>query len=286
MQKSRPFGVTLLAILAGLGAVVAIWHTLQFLHILPVRLETALGNVHFFTFDIFGAILWGTSGADLWVALDSGDVAGYLAAAGAVQAQLIANLTLWMVGVLILGMAGVALANLCVQRPLLAQMALVCIRTGVPLVLVAYIAMLALVVQIAPDTSATSVAIAQVVGWIGVRADDLATALMIGAAPLFLSLAGRDEWAPVWLVRWGYLAGVIGLLSLVVLYIPPLRGLGFIIIPVGVAWMIAAGIVLLRRSGVDQKDEGVKAVTPEVIVGTLSQRGGSDRGRRGAEPSR
>lgn len=235
---------------------------------------------------IVGAILWGTSGADLWVALDSGDVAGYLAAAGAVQAQLIANLTLWMVGVLILGMAGVALANLCVQRPLLAQMALVCIRTGVPLVLVAYIAMLALVVQIAPDTSATSVAIAQVVGWIGVRADDLATALMIGAAPLFLSLAGRDEWAPVWLVRWGYLAGVIGLLSLVVLYIPPLRGLGFIIIPVGVAWMIAVGIVLLRRSGADQKDEGVKAVNPEVIVGTLSQRGGSDRGRRGAEPSR
>ncbi|MCB0173334.1 MAG: hypothetical protein KDJ97_22625 [Anaerolineae bacterium] len=218
---------------------------------------------------IVGAILWGTSGADLWVALDSGDVAGYLAAAGAVQAQLIANLTLWMVGVLILGMAGAALANLCVQRPLLAQMALVCIRTGVPLVLVAYIAMLALVVQIAPDTSATSVAIAQVVGWIGVRADDLATALMIGAAPLFFSLAGRDEWAPVWLVRWGYLAGVIGLLSLVVLYIPPLRGLGFIIIPVGVAWMIAAGIVLLRRSGAAQKDEGgvaIASASKEVIL--------------------
>ena len=69
MQKSRPFGVTLLAILAGLGAVVAIWHTLQFLHILPVRLETALGNVHFFTFDIFGAILWGIMALIwLWVA--------------------------------------------------------------------------------------------------------------------------------------------------------------------------------------------------------------------------
>ena len=66
MQKSRPFGVTLLAILAGLGAVVAVWHTLQFLHILPVRLETALGNVHFFTFDIFGAILWGIM-ALIWI---------------------------------------------------------------------------------------------------------------------------------------------------------------------------------------------------------------------------
>lgn len=66
MQKSRPFGVTLLAILAGLGAVVAVWHTLQFLHILPINIETALGDVRFFTFDIFGAMLWGIM-ALIWI---------------------------------------------------------------------------------------------------------------------------------------------------------------------------------------------------------------------------
>jgi hypothetical protein len=66
MQKSRPFGVTLLAILAGLGAVVAVWHTLQFLHILPLNIETALGEVRFFTFDIFGAMLWGIM-ALIWI---------------------------------------------------------------------------------------------------------------------------------------------------------------------------------------------------------------------------
>jgi hypothetical protein len=205
---------------------------------------------------VIGAALWGTSGADLWVALDSGDVAGYLAAAGAVKAQLIANLTFWITGVLILGVAGTAMANLGERRRMLAQVALVCFRTGVPLVVVSYIAMLSVVVQIAPDTSPMAVAIAQVVGWIGVRADDLATALIIGAGPLFISLAGRGDWTPTWLARWGYLCGIIGLFSLVVLYIPPLRGLGFIIIPVGVAWMIAAGVVLLRLRSATQTNEG------------------------------
>jgi hypothetical protein len=109
-----------------------------------------------------------------------------------------------------------------------------------------------LVVQIAPatlvaDTAATGVAIANVVGWIGARADDLATALIIGLPPLFLSIAARDEWMPTWLVWWGYLAGVVGLLSLVVLYIPALASLGLLIIPFGMGWMLAVGVVLLRR---------------------------------------
>lgn len=53
--KKRPFGVTVLAILALLGAIVAGIHTLQMLHLFPF----VLGPVKFFTFDLFGAILWG-----------------------------------------------------------------------------------------------------------------------------------------------------------------------------------------------------------------------------------
>ena len=53
--KKRPFGVTLLAILALIGAVVAGIHTLQMLHLFPFF----LGPVRFFTFDLVGAILWG-----------------------------------------------------------------------------------------------------------------------------------------------------------------------------------------------------------------------------------
>jgi hypothetical protein len=55
MTKSRPFGVTLLALLAGLAAAVAIFHTLQFLRILPFN----FGVLRFYQFNLLGAILWG-----------------------------------------------------------------------------------------------------------------------------------------------------------------------------------------------------------------------------------
>ena len=54
-MKKRPIGVTLLAILAGVQAVVAIIRTLQMLHLFPI----SLGEFRFFTFDLFGAIMWG-----------------------------------------------------------------------------------------------------------------------------------------------------------------------------------------------------------------------------------
>lgn len=57
MAKERPFGVTLLAILAGIGTVVAVIHTLQMLHLFPI--SGPFGQFSFFTFDLLGAILWG-----------------------------------------------------------------------------------------------------------------------------------------------------------------------------------------------------------------------------------
>ena len=55
MAKSRPLGVTILAILAILGFIAAGIHTLQMLHLWPIN----IGPARFFTFDILGAILWG-----------------------------------------------------------------------------------------------------------------------------------------------------------------------------------------------------------------------------------
>jgi hypothetical protein len=52
----------LLAILAGLEAVVAAWHTLQYLGILPVT----LGRLQFYGVDLLGAVLWGLTTA-VWV---------------------------------------------------------------------------------------------------------------------------------------------------------------------------------------------------------------------------
>ncbi len=66
MEKKRPIGVTLLAILAGFAAVVAIIHTLQMLHLWPVT--GPLGQFKFFTFDLLGALLWGLLAAIyIWV---------------------------------------------------------------------------------------------------------------------------------------------------------------------------------------------------------------------------
>jgi hypothetical protein len=201
---------------------------------------------------IIGAVLYFSSGTDLWAAVDGGDMTGYLTAVGGVKAQLVASLSFWIVGVLLLGTAANAQVNLCEQRQALAQVARVCAGTAVPLAMISFIAMMSLVVKIAPDTSPAAIAIADVVGWIGARADDLATALIIGFAPLFISLAGQGDWVPNWLARWGYLAGLIGLLSLIVLYIPALAAFGFLIVPVGIGWMLVTGIVLLRRGNASE----------------------------------
>jgi hypothetical protein len=54
MERSRPFGVTILAVLAGVAGVIAAYHTLQYLHVLPFW----LGPVGFYGFDLWGALMW------------------------------------------------------------------------------------------------------------------------------------------------------------------------------------------------------------------------------------
>jgi hypothetical protein len=55
MTRHRPFGITILAILSGIAAIISAIHTLQYLHLLPVF----VGPMTFFTFDIWGALMWG-----------------------------------------------------------------------------------------------------------------------------------------------------------------------------------------------------------------------------------
>jgi hypothetical protein len=62
VNQKRPFGVVLLAILAGLEAVVAAYHTLQYLGIVPVT----LGRLQFYGFNLLGAVLWGLTAA-VWI---------------------------------------------------------------------------------------------------------------------------------------------------------------------------------------------------------------------------
>ena len=50
---------------------------------------------------IIGAILFFSSGFDLWAAVDSDGMAEYLAGVNEVKTQLVANLSIWIVGVLV-----------------------------------------------------------------------------------------------------------------------------------------------------------------------------------------
>ena len=199
---------------------------------------------------IIGAAIWVASGADLDLALANGEVSNYLLTAGEVRPLLVANLSFWIVGALLLGAAATAMTNLCTRRRAIAQIALMCYRTGVPLVIVAYTAWLALVVQIAPETSPAAVLLAETLGWFAAYADWISTVLIIGFGPALISLAGRGDWVPLGLARWGIATTITGLLTIVAMFANGLTSYGFLIIPVGLIWMIWAGIILLRRSGV------------------------------------
>ena len=215
---------------------------------------------------LIGTALWIGSGADLDAALASGDIAGFLTAAGETHQFLVANLTVWIIGVFILGIAGTAMALLS-KRRVIAQLAMFCYWMAVPLVFAAYIAWLAIVVQVAPDSSATAVLLTETIGWFASRADWVATILILSCGSALIAQAGRGDWVPTWLVRWSYVCLFAGMLTAVAL----LTGgngpstYGMLILPVGMGWTVAAGVVLLRRGKVAQSSEN--RVTPSHLSG-------------------
>ena len=62
LMRQRPIGVTILAILAGIAAVFAAIHALQFLGIIPFVVGPAGYKVHYFSF--WYALIWGIM---LWI---------------------------------------------------------------------------------------------------------------------------------------------------------------------------------------------------------------------------
>lgn len=196
---------------------------------------------------VIGAVCWGASGTDLWATLGSGEIESYLGALGGVKTLLVMNTTFWILGVLLMGIGGSVMAELSVENPSMAKVSLVCLRAAVPVAIVSFVTMLSLAVQTASEKTEIAVAIAGTVGWIGVTLDDIATVLIISAAPFFISIAGHKTWAPGWLRTWGILAGLSGVLSVAGSYIKIGTIFSFFpLIPVGIGWMIAAGIVLVK----------------------------------------
>jgi hypothetical protein len=66
VTQHRPIGISILAVLSAIAAILAAIHTLQYLHLFPF----ALGPMTFFGFDLWGAILWAiTTFVWAWVAV-------------------------------------------------------------------------------------------------------------------------------------------------------------------------------------------------------------------------
>jgi hypothetical protein len=164
----------------------------------------------------------------------------YLAQLPAVKNLLVINTCFWVLGVLLLTIAGTLMSEFCVSSPAMAKLPLVFMRSALPIGIVSFIIMLSLAIHTPAVDNAFSI------GWIGARLDDLATILIIGASPFFLSISGKSDWVPRWLAVWGFLAGVSGLLCILGM-LTGIVALGFIIIPFGLGWMIAAGVVLIKK---------------------------------------
>jgi len=193
-----------------------------------------------------GAALWGASGADLDSAISTGDYQGYLDAVNQSHTLVVANLVVWIAGVFMLGKAGVAMTDLILRKRAYAHIAGLAYRVGLSLALVAFLAWLAIVVQVPAGASDTEIAIVKVFGWFASRADWLATALIVGFGPAWISLGANGEWMPRWLSGLGLLAGLAGIATIVAIFADGLTTYGFAVVPIGLIWTLATGIVMLR----------------------------------------
>ena len=194
-----------------------------------------------------GAGLWRASGTDLDAALAGDAMAAYLAEAAG-NGLVVANLVAWILGVLFLGAAGLAFARAPGNRPAPAHLARVAFVVSVPVAVVAFITWLAMVVQTGSDFTAAELAAADLAGWIASRADWTATALIVVFGPALLSWAGRDGWVPGWLLGLGVLAGVAGTATVVAMFTGALTTYGFAVVPIGLIWMLSAGVTAVRTA--------------------------------------
>lgn len=197
---------------------------------------------------IAGAVLMGISGADLDTALDRNELANYLTVAGENKPLLIANLTLWIIGVILIGLAATLMANLGVSKKVLSQIVTYNYSIAIPIVVIAYSAWMVIIVRLTSHNPQESVVLAEIMGWFASRADWIATILVLGIGPLLISLSGKDYWVPKWLLVWSYFTLFTGLLNFIAMFAGGLTTYGFLIIPVGMGWMIASFFVLMKLS--------------------------------------
>lgn len=199
-------------------------------------------------FMLVGAAIWGISGADIDQALSEKDMANYLILAHERKTMLITNLTLWICGVIVLGAAGFLMANLSNSKSILSKIIRYNYSIAIPIVVIAYTAWLSIVVRLTAHDPHETAELAEVVGWFASRADWIATILILATGPFLIAISGRNSWVPKWFRIWSYVCLFTGFLNLLAMFADGLTTYGFLIIPVGMGWMVASFFVLRRLS--------------------------------------
>lgn len=196
-----------------------------------------------FSVMVAGTIAWASAGADIDAALIDGTMDEYVQDLVESDSTLVLNLSLWIAGTLLFGAAGVLASRLGPTDQPAGHLARYAYTVAVPIVAVSYVTMLGLV-HIAPQVQ--DLALAEALAFIGSHADWIATMLILGAGPALLAIAGRGTWVPTWLARGAVACAAAALLTAVSLYTETATSLGFVVIPVGMVWSLAAGITLVR----------------------------------------
>lgn len=196
---------------------------------------------------IVGAVLWASTGTDMDAALADGSVSVYLADAAANSAVLVTQLSIWIVGALLIGAADIHLAGVATVRTAASRVAHYAAVTGASIAVVAFVVWLALVTQLAPAADTVTEPVAATIAWVASRADWIATVLLVAVAPATIAVGAVRDWMPTWLARWAAVAALAGLVTIVAMFTGGLSTYGFFIVPVGLGWLIAAGVHLLRR---------------------------------------
>lgn len=188
-----------------------------------------------------GAIIKRITGTDLDAALTDETIAAYLSSVAGWETVLFANLSLWIAGVLLLGLGGYLLAS--TSDGTASRMARAAYLMGPPLAITSFVAWMALIRLSVADLD---LATADALAFISSRVDWIATVLVVAIGPVFVSITGKGSWVPRWLYGLGMLAGVGGIVTIVAMYTGGLSSYGVLLVPIGIAWTIGSAVTALR----------------------------------------
>jgi len=197
---------------------------------------------------LVGTAVWATSGADLDKALDGDTMADFLTDAANSGAALVANLSLWMLGVVLLAIGGLGLVRRGRQDSLASVIGRFSLTAGAGLALGAYSLWLGIVLGLAPAhvAGASVIGTARALGYAASIGDWVATVMILGVGVGAIAAAGREVWVPRWLWIWGMASIAAGVLAILGLFLEARTTLTMIMLPVGMLFLIAAGIVAFR----------------------------------------